>query len=108
MSIAHVPKQNDAVTRKLVQIQALATVLARDLRVWMELICRRFQFFNLRIEHSNPGEPVIDILTAIPSRHAPGTADREINFPATLIQLLGNLRSRLPGSHDKHCTLRKC
>src|SRR5277367_3431988 len=96
MSIAHVPEQDHTVARELVQIQALSTVLARNLRVWMEFICGRFQFFDLGVEYPDPGEPIIDIPAAISSGHTSGAADREIDFPSTLIEFLGNLRSGLP------------
>ncbi len=55
MSIAHVPEQDDTVAGELVQIQGLSTVLARNLRVWMEFICGRCQFFDLGFVHPNPG-----------------------------------------------------
>ena len=107
MSIAHVPEQDDTVAGELVQIQTLSTVLARNLRLRMEFVRGRFQFFDLGVEYPDPGEPVSDILAAISSGHTSGTADREIDFPSTLIKFLGNLRSRLPGSHHEHCTLWK-
>jgi len=47
VSIAHVSEQDDTVAGELVQIQALSTVLARNLRVWMEFVCGRFQSSTL-------------------------------------------------------------
>jgi hypothetical protein len=55
-------------------------------------------------EYADPGEPIIDIPAAISSGHTSGAADREVDFPSTLIKFLGNLRSGLPGSHHEHCT----
>src|SRR3984885_16372794 len=99
--MAHVPEQHDTVASELVQIQALSTVLARNLRVWVEFICGRFQFFDLDVEYPDPGEPITDILAAISSGHTSGAADREIDFSSTLMNFLGNLRSGLPGSHHE-------
>ena len=62
MSIAHVPEQDDTVAGELVQIQALPTVLARNLRMRMEFVCGRFQFFDLGVEYPDPCEPITDIL----------------------------------------------
>ena len=81
MSIAHVSEQDDTVAGELVQIQALSTVLARNLRVWMEFVCGRFQFFDLGVEYPDSCEPITDILAAISSGHTSGAADREIDFP---------------------------
>jgi len=75
VSIAHVPEQDDTVAGELVQIQALSTVLARNLRVWMEFICGRFQFFDPCVEYPDPGEPIIAILAAISSGQTSGAAE---------------------------------
>jgi hypothetical protein len=49
-ALPNMPEQDDTVAGELVQIQALSTVLARNLRVWMGFICGRFQFFDLGVE----------------------------------------------------------
>src|ERR1700674_3829588 len=59
----------------------------------MEFVCGRFQFFDLGFEYPDPGEPIIDIPAAISSGYTSGAADREIDFPSTLIKFLGNLRA---------------
>src|SRR5580704_7538513 len=103
-SVSDVPKQHDTVAGKLMQVQTLAPVLPGDLWMWVELFRWRFQGLYLGVKHSHAREPITDILAAISSGHTPGAADREIDFPSTLIEFLGNLRSGLPGSHHEHCT----
>src|SRR5215470_6139999 len=73
----------------------------------MKLKLRGFQFLYFRIKHPNRCEPVVDILSAIASRYAAGAADREIDFPSALVELLGNLRTGLSGADDEHCTSRQ-
>src|SRR5262250_3933944 len=73
----------------------------------MKLELRRFQFLYFRIKRPHPCEPVVDILSAIASRYAAGAADREIDLPSALVQLLGDLRTGLSGADDEHCTTRQ-
>src|SRR5262245_37916143 len=89
------------------QIEALAAVLAGDLRMGMKLEPRRFQFLYFRIKHPHPCEPVIDILSAIASRYAAGASDRERDIASALVQLLGDLRTGLSGADAEHCTTRQ-
>src|SRR5215470_12035033 len=89
------------------QIEALAAILARDLWMGPKLGLRRSQFFDFRIEHPHPCEPVVDVLSAIASRYATGAADREVNFSAALIEFLRDLRAGLTGADDQHCAHRQ-
>src|SRR6516225_8496055 len=73
----------------------------------MKLKLRRFQFCDFRIKHPHPCEPVVDIFSAIASRYAAGASDREIDLPAALVELLGDLRTGLSGADDEHCTTRQ-
>src|SRR6516225_4067543 len=83
------------------EIQALTSVFAGDLRVAGKLISRRLQFFDLCIEKPQTGKPIIYVPPAIAPRHAPGVADGEIDFPSALIKFLGDLGARLTCSDHK-------
>ena len=84
-------QQSNAVMRKLMEIQALTSVFARDLRVTGKLISRRLKFLDHCIEQPQTGKPIIDVPPAIAARHAPGVADGKIDFPSALIEFLGDL-----------------
>src|SRR5215469_14231220 len=63
-----------------------------------ELRSGRFQFADLRIEHSHAREPIIDVPTAIPPGYAPSATDREIHLSPSLVQLFSDLCAGLSGS----------
>src|SRR5262249_31453193 len=105
--IPHMAEQNDTLPGKLMQIQALAAVLAGDLRMGMKLVPRRFQLFDFGIKHPHAREPVVDVLSAIPSRNPAGAADRKVDFSPALIEFLRDLRARLSRADYKDCSIRQ-
>src|SRR5262249_7562251 len=78
LSAANVSQQHDSITGELMQVQALATILAGNLGVRRELGPGRFQVADLCVEHPHTSEPIVDVPTAIPPRHTSSAANGEI------------------------------
>ena len=100
--ITDATEQNHSIASELVEIQAVTAVLARDLRMVSKPVPRRFQFFDLSIEETYAGKPIVDVLAAKASRDTSGTADGELDFSSTLIKLFGNLGAGLSGANHKN------
>src|SRR5262249_17248933 len=105
--VADVAEQYDAITRKLMEVQTLASVLAGDLRMRSKLVVRRLQLLYLGIEHPHSSEPIVNVFSAIATGHTARTANGEIDFSSRLIELLRDLRARLSGSNQEHCSIRE-
>src|SRR5262249_8893809 len=96
LSAANVSQQDDTITGELMQVQALATILAGNLRMRGELGPGRFQLADFGVEQPDMSEPIVDVPAPIPPRHASSAADGEIDLPSALVEFFGNLGSGLP------------
>src|SRR5262245_58286390 len=100
-------KEHHAIAGELVQVERVSTALSRDVRLSEELCPWRRQVVHGSIVETYLLRPPIGIFAAISPRHATSPSDRKIDLPSILIELLGNLATRLGASDYHHCSRRQ-
>lgn len=104
----------DALTGELAQVDVVAAVGARDMRIAAKPRGRRRQGLDdgkwnagIRAMQEALQQPPDDVTTAVAPRGAGAHGHGEVNLTAGLVELLGNLGARLTGADHEHGTVGK-
>ena len=99
-----VSQQHHPIARKLVQIDRVAAVATRDVRVSREFGLRRGELVHRPVQEPAEVQPFVKILAPIPARGAPGAANAQIDLAPTFIQLFCDLAARLSAANHQDRT----
>src|SRR5262249_14765045 len=97
-----VTQQRHAIAGELMQVQRVAALRPRDVRLARELGARRRQLIGSSIIEAELFRPPVRILAAVAPWHAAGSAHSEVDLLAALIELFRDLRAGLGAADDQH------
>src|SRR6516225_10842061 len=87
------------------QVDGMTAMLARDLRLAGKFRLWRRKLINPPLVGSHLVLPPVGILAPIAAGNTSGTTHGQVDLSPALVQLLGDLRPRLPTAHHQHRTI---